>query len=80
MPTARFSGLQKDVLTLYRECMRAAYAKPKENREHWVTFVHSQFNKYRNLPRRDFNTIEYLLRVGKKRYQMYKASDAKDVI
>jgi len=80
MPAVRFSGLQKDVLILYRECMRAAYAKPKENREHWVNFVHSQFNKYRHLPRRDFSTIEYLLRAGKKRYELYKASDAKDVL
>ncbi|ONH75805.1 Succinate dehydrogenase assembly factor 1, mitochondrial [Pichia kudriavzevii] len=75
----KFSGIQKEVLTLYRSCLRAVYEKPKENRANWFAYIHEEFGKYRNLPRRDFATIEHLLRVGNRRYEMYKSPLIKNV-
>lgn len=75
----RFSGLQREVLSLYRSCIRAAYNKPIEYRQHWVGYVHEEFEKGRGIPRRDFGAIEYLLRTGRRRYEMYKSPDIKDV-
>ncbi|VEU20334.1 DEKNAAC101189 [Brettanomyces naardenensis] len=76
----RFSGLQKEVLSLYRDCLRAAFQKPIDRRQHWINYIHSEFNKSRNIPRRDFSTVEYLIRTGKRRYEMYKSPDIKDVL
>lgn len=77
---ARFSGLQKDVLALYRDCMRAAYRKPTQYRKHWVDFIHAEFGKHRQVSRRDFATVEYLLRSGRRRYEMYGGDDTTDVM
>ncbi|AJU65877.1 hypothetical protein H758_YJM451D00611 [Saccharomyces cerevisiae YJM451] len=63
----RLSGLQKEVLHLYRASIRTAHTKPKENQVNFVSYIHEEFGKYRNLPRKDFTTIEHLLRVGNKK-------------
>ncbi|ODV97505.1 hypothetical protein PACTADRAFT_36642 [Pachysolen tannophilus NRRL Y-2460] len=76
---ARLSGLQKEVIALYRECIRSAYKKPKENRNHWVNYVHSEFAKYRKLPKKEFATVEHLLRVGHRRFEMYSSDTIRDV-
>jgi len=98
----RFSGLQKEVLTLYRQCLRSVQLKPEvsilntswqishddidtnstslqENRQNWVKYIHDEFNKYRSVQRRDFATIEHLLRIGNRRYEMYKSPLIKNV-
>jgi succinate dehydrogenase assembly factor 1 len=76
---ARLSGLQRDVLKLYRACIRAAYAKPKENRSHWVGYIHGEFAKYQSLPKKQFSVIEHLLRVGYRRYELYSSPQIKDI-
>ncbi|GMM47879.1 Sdh6 protein [Pichia kluyveri] len=75
----KFSGLQKEALTLYRKCLRSVYEKPVENRQNWFSYIHSEFNKYRKVSRRDFATIEHLLRLGNRRYEMYKNPSIKNV-
>ncbi|CAH2445875.1 Succinate dehydrogenase assembly factor [Komagataella phaffii CBS 7435] len=75
----KYSGLQKEVLKLYRSCIRQAYKKPTENQDHWVRFVHEQFDKYRAIPKRDFATIEHLLRTGHRRLEMYSNDNITDV-
>ncbi|KAG0663617.1 hypothetical protein C6P44_001623 [Monosporozyma unispora] len=71
--------LQKDVLHSYRLWIRMIYQKPIENRPHFLNYVHTEFNKYKDLKRKDFTTIEYLLRMGKRRLQMFSQSDVKDI-
>ncbi|ODQ49189.1 hypothetical protein PICMEDRAFT_14663 [Pichia membranifaciens NRRL Y-2026] len=75
----KFSGLQREVLDLYRNCLRSLHQKPKENRRNWVNYIHEEFGKYRNVPRRDFGTIEHLIRVGHRRYEMYSDPSIKNV-
>lgn len=75
----KLSGLQKEVIHLYRQCVRAAFKKPAENRLHFVNFIRLEFGKYKSLPRKDFSTIEHLLRVGNRRLEMYSSPEVKDI-
>lgn len=75
----RLSGLQKEVVHLYRQCIRTAHKKPIENRPHFITYIRREFDKYRSLSRKDFSTIEHLLRVGNRRLEMYAAPELKDI-
>lgn len=76
---ARLSGLQKEVLKLYRACMRSVKSKPEENQEHWRQYVREEFGKHRHLPKKSFSVIEHLLRVGHRRYDMYLSPAIKDI-
>ncbi|KAF3994401.1 hypothetical protein FT663_01521 [Candidozyma haemuli var. vulneris] len=76
---ARLSGLQREVLKLYRSCMRAVKTKPIENQEHWRAYVREEFGKHRKLPKKSFSVIEHLIRVGHRRYEMYSNPNIKDI-
>ncbi|EMG48364.1 SDH6 Succinate dehydrogenase assembly factor 1 [Candida maltosa Xu316] len=76
---ARLSGLQKDVIHLYRQCIRTVKTKPRDTQPHWKNFIHEEFNKYKKLPKKEFNTIEYLLRTGHKKLEMYSNPQLKDI-
>ncbi|KAF2206026.1 hypothetical protein GQ43DRAFT_406065 [Delitschia confertaspora ATCC 74209] len=69
---ARLSGLQRDVLSLYRRCLRAVREKPSETRENFRSFIREEFHKNRDLDKKDFGTIEYLLRRGQRQLEMYQ--------
>ncbi|SCW02316.1 LAFE_0F03752g1_1 [Lachancea fermentati] len=75
----RVSGLQREVLQLYRQCIRAAHTKPKDNQPRFLKYIRSEFGQYKDLPRKEFSTIEHLLRVGHKRLEMYSAPELKDI-
>ncbi|KAM3587073.1 hypothetical protein VKS41_002119 [Umbelopsis sp. WA50703] len=74
----RRSGLQQDVINLYRACFRAARQKPIANRPHFYTFIRQQFRQH-NLKRNDFATIEYMLRKGRKQLETYGSPSIQDV-
>jgi succinate dehydrogenase assembly factor 1 len=76
---ARLSGLQREVLKLYRQCIRAAHTKPPQNKDHWLRYIRQEFSKYQNLPKKQFSVIEHLLRLGHKRYEMYNSPHIKDI-
>lgn len=63
------SGLQKDVVRLYRKCVRASFQKGSE-RDAFLQYSRSQFERFRDLNRKDFATIEHLLRTGTRRLEM----------
>ena len=75
----KLSGLQKQVISLYRNCIRSSYNKPRENRQHFIDYSRAQFLKYQNLPRKEFVTIEHLLRVGHKKLETLKSEKVKDI-
>ncbi|KAG0263604.1 hypothetical protein BG011_008548 [Mortierella polycephala] len=75
----RRSGLQQDVIALYRNCFRAARLKPEANRPHFHAFIRMEFRKHSEVKQRDFATIEYLLRTGKRRLKVYSAPSIEDV-
>ncbi|EDO17305.1 hypothetical protein Kpol_1062p13 [Vanderwaltozyma polyspora DSM 70294] len=75
----KLSGLQREVVHLYRSCIRMAHTKPIENRPHFIKYIHSEFGKYKDIPRKDFTTIEHLLRIGSKKLQEFSKNEVKDI-
>lgn len=75
----KLSGLQKQVIHLYRACHRTVKTKPQENRAHWKSYIHTEFSKYKHLPKKQFGAIEHLLRVGDRRLEMYLSPQIKDI-
>lgn len=75
----KLSGLQREVLHLYRSSLRVAYTKPVENQHGFFKYIREEFGKYKDLPRKDFTTIEHLLRVGHKRIDMYSKPELKNI-
>ncbi|ODV68580.1 hypothetical protein HYPBUDRAFT_151996 [Hyphopichia burtonii NRRL Y-1933] len=76
---ARLSGLQREVLKLYRSSIRVVKTKPEETREHWRSFIREEFRKNQKVPKKSFTVIEHLIRVGHKRYELYLNPQIKDI-
>ncbi|PQE08114.1 Complex 1 LYR protein [Rutstroemia sp. NJR-2017a BVV2] len=78
---ARYSGLQREVLGLYRKCLRESRKKPvvKEARKHFEAFARTEFQKSIKLDKKDFGAIEYLLRKGQRQVDMYSSPGIKDI-
>ena len=65
----RRSQIQKQVLSLYKECLRAAEAKSPQ----FKSVVRSEFKKSgKAIQRSDTMRIEYMVRQGKRRLDMMK--------
>lgn len=63
------SGIQKQVLSLYKECLRAAEAKSPQ----FKSVVRSEFYKNgKSIQRSDTMRIEYMVRQGRRRLDMMK--------
>ncbi|CDP00907.1 unnamed protein product [Coffea canephora] len=72
----RLSGMQKQVLALYRGFLRAAHSKSPEERHKIESFVSSEFRRNaKQIDRKNFQYIEYLLRLGKKQLEQLKNPD-----
>ncbi|KAF2141839.1 uncharacterized protein K452DRAFT_298501 [Aplosporella prunicola CBS 121167] len=76
---ARLSGLQRDVLALYRQCLRATRQKPLETRPHFRAFARQEFEKNLAIEKRDFAAIEYMLRRGHRQLEIYEDPGIRDV-
>ena len=75
----RLSGLQRDVLNLYRSCLRAARAKPIETRTHFEAFARKKFEENLHLDKKDFGTIEFLLRKGRRQLEIYEGPNITNI-
>ena len=75
----RLSGLQRDVLTLYRRCLRAARAKPADTRHNFESFARREFERHLDLDKKDFGAIEFMLRKGDRQLEMYAAPNITNV-
>ncbi|KAF2645652.1 hypothetical protein P280DRAFT_442378 [Massarina eburnea CBS 473.64] len=76
---ARLSGLQRDVLALYRQCLRAVRDKPAETRANFKELARSEFRQYIGIDRKDFGTIEFLLRRGQRQLETYSDPGIRNV-
>ncbi|KAJ2807938.1 hypothetical protein H4R20_001071 [Coemansia guatemalensis] len=80
MPARRLSGLQKDVLRLYRDCLRAIRNKPETSRPRFYAFARREFDKNISaISRTDVGAIEHLLRVGRRRLEQYMSPNIRDI-
>lgn len=76
---ARLSGLQRDVLALYRNCLRAARKKPTDTRPNFESFARREFEKHLHMDRKDFGSIEFLLRKGTRQLETYEAPNITNI-
>ncbi|KAM5373852.1 hypothetical protein ACJZ2D_006814 [Fusarium nematophilum] len=76
---ARLSGLQKEVLALYRSCLRESRKKPLATRPHFENFARNEFARNLSIDKRDFAAIEFLLRKGRRQLEVYASPGIKDV-
>ncbi|KAL1934992.1 hypothetical protein VTP01DRAFT_4132 [Rhizomucor pusillus] len=75
---AKRSGLQQQVLNLYRACFRAARQKPAENRPRFYAYIRREFRAH-PIRKNDFATIEYMLRRGQKQLETYGSPSIQDI-
>ncbi|KAJ5343530.1 hypothetical protein N7541_008244 [Penicillium brevicompactum] len=76
---ARLSGLQRDVLSLYRKCLREVRNKPVDARSNFKNYARSEFQKHRSVNKKDFSTVEYLLRKGQRQLEMYASPGIRNI-
>ncbi|KAJ2862767.1 hypothetical protein GGH94_004064 [Coemansia aciculifera] len=80
MNPRKLSGLQKDALRLYRDCLRAIEKKPEESKARFQAFARHEFEKnIASLRRTDVKAIEHLLRVGRRRLEQYQSPNVRDI-
>ncbi|CAK7568447.1 MAG: hypothetical protein SEPTF4163_006437 [Sporothrix epigloea] len=75
----RLSGLQREVLSLYRQSLRASRQKPEDSRAHFKDYARSEFVRHRDLEKRDFGAIEFLLRKGRRQLEVMSSARIKDI-
>ena len=76
---ARLSGLQKSVLSLYRSCLRACRTKPPTKRPHFESFARKAFAEHIHMDKKEFATIEFYLRKGRRQLEIYAEEGVRDV-
>ncbi|KAH9328761.1 hypothetical protein KI387_000869, partial [Taxus chinensis] len=76
-PAPRFSGIQRQVFSLYRGFLRASRSKDPQQRHRIQHVVSTEFRKNAtSVDKKDFNYIEYLLRRGNRQLELLKSSAA----
>ncbi|KAK7469240.1 hypothetical protein VKT23_003727 [Stygiomarasmius scandens] len=79
MSSLRKSGLQKDVLNLYRRALRMVKTKPVSSQHKFSLFVRYTFRtNASSVSPRNVSAIEHLLRKGKKQLELYEEPSVKD--
>ncbi|XP_047175965.1 succinate dehydrogenase assembly factor 1, mitochondrial isoform X2 [Vigna umbellata] len=69
----RLSGMQKQVLSLFRGFLRAARSKSEEERRKIESIVSQEFRRNaKSVDRKNFLYIEYLLRRGNKQLEQLR--------
>lgn len=69
---SRRSGLQKQVLACYAECLRAARRLPESSRVQAVLFVRGEFRVgSKSVEKLDIQRIEFMLRQARKKAKNY---------
>ncbi|KAI0317786.1 hypothetical protein OF83DRAFT_1171691 [Amylostereum chailletii] len=77
--SVRHSGLQKEVLSLYRRALRMVRSKPPTNRDKFQLFVRYTFKTQATcVSSRDLSAIEHLLRKGRRQLEMYESPAVTD--
>ncbi|KAI4721891.1 hypothetical protein E4T48_01891 [Aureobasidium sp. EXF-10727] len=77
---ARLSGLQREVLSLYRKCLRETRKKPADVRPNFLQFTRSEFREHKDYDKKDFSAIEYMLRKGQRQLEIYSSPGIRNVM
>ncbi|KAF8583348.1 hypothetical protein K439DRAFT_1313989, partial [Ramaria rubella] len=71
------SGLQREVLHLYRKALRTLRTKPPHTRPKFLLTIRHAFRSPVVSPR-DFGTVEFLLRRGRRLVEMWGDASVRD--
>jgi hypothetical protein len=71
----KFSTLQLNVLRFYREGLKHSFKMEAEVGLQLRSKIREDFRKNQKISRLNMNRIEYLLRLGKNKFEMVKASN-----
>eukprot|EP00761_Pharyngomonas_kirbyi_P006529 gb/GECH01006536.1/.p1 GENE.gb/GECH01006536.1/~~gb/GECH01006536.1/.p1 ORF type:complete len:121 (+),score=33.54 gb/GECH01006536.1/:1-363(+) len=71
----KYSGLQRQVFSLYREFLDIAEKKGEEQAQPLKEHIRSEFKARLNVSPRDFQAIEYHLRVGRQQLELLSSSN-----
>ncbi|KAG2001816.1 hypothetical protein CC2G_013015 [Coprinopsis cinerea AmutBmut pab1-1] len=73
------SGLQKEVLNLYRRALRMARSKPPSSRPKFLLYVQYNFHiNATSISPRNVSAVEHLIRKGTRQIEMYEDPSVKD--
>eukprot|EP00002_Diphylleia_rotans_P018126 TRINITY_DN3518_c0_g1_i2.p2 TRINITY_DN3518_c0_g1~~TRINITY_DN3518_c0_g1_i2.p2 ORF type:complete len:100 (-),score=18.59 TRINITY_DN3518_c0_g1_i2:345-644(-) len=76
----RLSGIQRQVLGLYRDFLRLAKAKQPEQRESITNAIRHEFRqKAFSIKKTNVLMVEYLLRQGRNRLQMLRETNVTSI-
>ncbi|KAI5849962.1 complex 1 protein-domain-containing protein [Tricharina praecox] len=75
----RLSGIQRDVLSLYRSCLRMVRAKPLDSQANFRAYARAEFREHLGVGKKDFATIEHLLRVGRRKLETYSQPGVRNI-
>lgn len=73
----KLSGMQRDVLSLYRSFLRETQRRAEESpsdADRLKQFVQAEFRRCAQVDKKEYQTIEYLLRKGAKQLQQLQDS------
>ncbi|KXJ95550.1 complex 1 protein-domain-containing protein [Microdochium bolleyi] len=73
------SGLQKEVLALYRHCLRASRQKPAATQPHFKAYARAEFDKSISISKKDFAAVEFLVRKGRRQLELYSQPNIRDI-
>ncbi|TKA73216.1 hypothetical protein B0A55_07773 [Friedmanniomyces simplex] len=74
------TGLQREVLSLYRRCLRACRLKPPTTRPNFESFTRREFARnLKAVDKKDFGTIEFMLRKGNRQLGVYEQRGVRDI-
>ncbi|TFK52612.1 hypothetical protein OE88DRAFT_1734582 [Heliocybe sulcata] len=82
MPPSRpkLSGLQREVLALYRRALRMVRTKPEAAQPKFRLFVRYAFHtQTHSVTPRNIGAIEHMLRRGRAQLEMYERKEVRDV-
>lgn len=68
------SQLQRQVLSLYRQLLRATKQKPG-----FDSFIRQEFKKNKDIPKRNILHIEHALRRGKQKLKLFKMKEVQSL-
>ncbi|KAH0284909.1 hypothetical protein M436DRAFT_58815 [Aureobasidium namibiae CBS 147.97] len=76
---ARLSGLQREILSLYRKCLRETRKKPADVRSNFLRFAQSEFREHQKHDKKDYSAIEYMLRKGQRQLEIYSSPGIRNI-
>ena len=74
----RLSGLQREVLSLYRTALRAANNKGEAAAD-FKKLAKQEFRKNQSISRKDIPLVEHLIRVGKRQIKAYESPNVTNI-